>query len=312
MEIKEFAPVIIPTLNRYEHFKRCIESLELCTWADKTDVYIGLDYPPAEKYFGGWKKIDEYLRIKTLKFNKITVYRHEKNLGPIGNLRFLKKMIGSNYKCYIATEDDNEFSPCFLDFMNKILLKYENDANVTSVAGYTPHRWYNKSCGTVLLTHDFSAWGYGIWLDKKGAILPEKSYYTDIMNSWNKSLKLAFLSFRMFCGLFEMLYKNKIWGDTMRFTYNIMENKYQIRPTISIVKNWGNDGSGVNCRNLKQTYQQEISKSSFYDICDYDLSNKRLYISISNETIYESIVRFPKRFGKFLFYVMFRIRGKHL
>ena len=50
MEINHYAPVIIVTLNRYEHFKRCLDSLEKCTGANKTDVYVGLDYPPSEKY----------------------------------------------------------------------------------------------------------------------------------------------------------------------------------------------------------------------------------------------------------------------
>lgn len=31
-----FTPVIIPTLNRYEHFRKCLESLEACTGAEKT------------------------------------------------------------------------------------------------------------------------------------------------------------------------------------------------------------------------------------------------------------------------------------
>ena len=64
MEVKNYSPVIIPTLNRYEHFKRCLESLEQCTGATYTDVYIGLDYPPADKYIDGWRKIDEYLQFK--------------------------------------------------------------------------------------------------------------------------------------------------------------------------------------------------------------------------------------------------------
>ena len=50
-----FAPVIIPTLNRYEHFRKCLESLEACTGAEKTDVYVALDFPPSEKYVEGWK-----------------------------------------------------------------------------------------------------------------------------------------------------------------------------------------------------------------------------------------------------------------
>lgn len=47
MEIKQYAPVVIPTLNRYDHFKACLESLEKC----KTDVYVVLDFSPSEEYY---------------------------------------------------------------------------------------------------------------------------------------------------------------------------------------------------------------------------------------------------------------------
>ena len=37
--MNNFAPVLIPTLCRYDHLKRCIESLSACTHAEKTDLY---------------------------------------------------------------------------------------------------------------------------------------------------------------------------------------------------------------------------------------------------------------------------------
>lgn len=46
-------PILIPTLDRYEHFKKCIESLAKNTHANKTELVIGLDYPPSEKYMDG-------------------------------------------------------------------------------------------------------------------------------------------------------------------------------------------------------------------------------------------------------------------
>lgn len=52
---KIYAPVIIPTLNRIEHLKRCIESLEKNTGADKTEVFVSLDFPPSDKYLQGYE-----------------------------------------------------------------------------------------------------------------------------------------------------------------------------------------------------------------------------------------------------------------
>ena len=117
-----YSPVVIPTLNRYEHFKRCLESLERCSGAEYTDVYIGLDYPPSDKYIEGWKLIDEYLIKKEAKngFKKLIIKRRKTNCGvggPTDNGELLVKEILMDYDRYIFTEDDNEFSPNFLEYV---------------------------------------------------------------------------------------------------------------------------------------------------------------------------------------------------
>ena len=60
-----YYPIIIPTLNRYEKLKACIDSLTQSEEAKYTELVIGLDYPPADKYIDGWKKIYEYIEIPT-------------------------------------------------------------------------------------------------------------------------------------------------------------------------------------------------------------------------------------------------------
>ena len=56
-----YAPVIIPTCNRYEHLRECVESLAECTHADKTELIISVDFPPDESYADGWNKVREYV-----------------------------------------------------------------------------------------------------------------------------------------------------------------------------------------------------------------------------------------------------------
>ena len=55
-----YAPVVIPTLCRYEHLKRCIDSLSNCTGADRTELYIGLDFPAEESH---WEDIERFVII---------------------------------------------------------------------------------------------------------------------------------------------------------------------------------------------------------------------------------------------------------
>ena len=52
-----YAPVLIPTLCRYDHFIRCLESLKKNTWAKYTEVYIAVDYPAKESHWDGYKRI---------------------------------------------------------------------------------------------------------------------------------------------------------------------------------------------------------------------------------------------------------------
>ena len=78
--IKFFAPVIIPTLCRYDHFKQCIESLSKCTLANKTEIYVGLDYPVKEEHWDGYKKIKSYLdSVGNMGFKKLIVIEREHN-----------------------------------------------------------------------------------------------------------------------------------------------------------------------------------------------------------------------------------------
>ena len=51
-----YAPIIIPTLNRNDHFIKSLESLEKCSGAENTEVFVALDFHPSGKYIDGWKK----------------------------------------------------------------------------------------------------------------------------------------------------------------------------------------------------------------------------------------------------------------
>ena len=121
-----YYPVGIPTLCRYEHFRRCVESLRNNTHANKTELVVGLDYPPSDKYKDGYEKISKY--VDTIDgFAKVTVFRHKENLGAVGNWAYVQNYIFQNYDAAIMSEDDNEFAPCFLEYMDRCLEKYADD-----------------------------------------------------------------------------------------------------------------------------------------------------------------------------------------
>ena len=69
------------------------------------------------------------------------------------------------YDRFIRTDDDTEFSPCFLEYMDKALEKYENDNSIVAVTGYSYPCNYNCSAGSTIIKENFFCpmWGTGFW-----------------------------------------------------------------------------------------------------------------------------------------------------
>jgi hypothetical protein len=273
-----YAPVIIPTLCRYEHFKRCIDSLSRCTGAEFTDVYIGLDYPAKEEHWEGYKKICEYVK-NVSGFNNLFVLIREQNFGVRRNNEDLKEQVKRVSDRYIYSEYDNEFSPNFLEYMNEGLTRYKDNPNIMRICG-SKMTWgidfqgitkgYDKN---VFPAKDYNASGVGSWFSKIKKIPYTK---TSVLNSW----KLTCKAFRKgYCTAIQrMMYqldKESQLPDVGMRLYCAFHDKYCIFPLVSKVKNWGYDGSGINSdNNIHLIEIQELdTEDSFYmddiEVMDY-------------------------------------------
>lgn len=324
MEIIEYAPVIIPTLNRYEHFKRCLESLERCTGSEYTDVFIGLDYPPSEKYIDGWRKIDLYLSGKEREsgFGKLHVIRRDYNCG-VGhsgsNGSLLIQEISQKYDRYIFSEDDNEFSPNFLEYMNKGLELYKDNPRIVSISGYcylfdivdVKTNAY-PACG-------YAAWGVGHWSYKplKYKERGIKQNSKEILNSWKKSWKIFKTNPTWFNGIISMYFQNKGYGDNMWCVDSVLYGQVSIFPKVSKVRNWGNDGTGVHCKKIiGDIAKQEIDENLTFEYDDSIESQRPVifsnYYHIEWYKWCGALARyfFYKLFGKDLFEFLKSIKGQ--
>ena len=297
-----FAPVLIPTLNRYQHFRQCIESLSNCTWAEYTEVFVALDYPASPEHFEGWEKNKEYLEnCGNLNFKRLHVIYREQNYGiwrpgDKGNLRCLETDIRDKYDRYIVTEDDNVFSPCFLEYMDKGLELFENDERVLCLCGY---KWYFpiKDSGNTFFRSGVSCtpWGMGYWSKKQNAI-PDLSYKWFRKNLTIKNLRKVYKDngpafVNLFIELSNSNISHSIIIDQHISLYMTIANMHQIIPTISLVKNIGLDGSGVDMSKISDEELLLYEKSPIstdanfnfvgngYEFYDY---NKSLYIKGRN------------------------------
>ncbi len=272
-----YAPVVIPTLCRYEHLKRCVDSLRKCEGSEYTDLYIGLDYPSKESHWSGYKKICEYLNTID-GFSKVVVIKRETNYGPEQNLKDLRKLVNSLYDRCIVSEDDNEFSPNFLDYMNWGLIQFQSHPEIIRICG-TKMTWgvdFQRIMRgypfNIFPAKDFNASGYGLWFDKDYVIPYTKE---SILKSW----RLSFLAIQKgYCSaisrMLYQLHKESQLPDVCIRLYCAFHNKYCIFPSVSKVKNWGYDGTGVNSDNNKHLIDiQELDSMHSFNMDSIEIKD---------------------------------------
>ena len=245
MDKQRYAPIVIPTLCRDEHFKRCVESLSRCSLADQTELFIGLDYPPSDKYRPGYESICEYIPTIT-GFGKVTVIKRDKNYGAVENMTDLVKIVLSQYDRYIFTEDDNEFAPNFLEYINWGLETYRDDKSVFAICGFKDIETGDIANNVYKLNTIFNAWGYGSWADryeKKSKLQSHEMFKTILKEA---SIFDAFTpKVKRFSSLAYQLAFKTFHGD-MIVGILPKDEKWCIFPKVNKVRNWGWDGTGLH------------------------------------------------------------------
>lgn len=307
-----FAPVIIPTLNREEHLDRCLHSLG-CNgiYAKKTEVFISVDYPPSDTYCSGYKKVKKLLEWyrKHHKFYKLHIYFQRKNLGPSRNSEFLfSELKKRGFDKFIYSEDDNEFAPNFLKYINEGLELFEQNENIVSINGFKDIAWINNNNENIIGAKLFSAYGYGGWLTKRARIWRDIESF--LLSPKTMSPKITKKLYKRNRYLFA-LYVNGIitqnsgifWNSNFSFRvidsavsiYLHLTDKICIIPDKTKVHNWGCDGSGVNMEKRNKNTGHELELDTCFD---FDYSCKKIIFDEANFVLGDRYLTetFQKRF----------------
>lgn len=248
-------PVLIPTLDRYEHLKRCVESLTENPEAKDTELFISVDYPPAEKYVEGYEKIRNYVPTIT-GFRDVHLYYQDHNIGPGLNQFFLMDEIKKSYDFCVYTDDDIQFSKNSLAFLNWGLNTFKEDPSVYSVCCGVDYPLPIK--GDYVKSHAFCPFGVGYWFDKWQACadwLTDENIET-LLHSRADTDHLFDVSQKAYSYLIGDLLRevpdmrgrndNPTYIDIWEGIYCIVNDKYNILPAVPKTRNHGFDGSGVH------------------------------------------------------------------
>lgn len=290
-----YAPMVIPTLCRADHFIQCVESLKKNTWAKYTEIYIALDYPAEEKHWEGYNKICEYLNGEFAEFADFIVIKRNHNFGAFENTKDAYDQVWRKYDRFIRCDDDCVFSENFLEYMDKCLELYKDREDILAVTGYSyPVNWKIKPyCNAFLGQQIFPMWGTGFWRDKyiafrkeildgfiKNFVVNEKISLKQMttaryVNAVNGALTLNSKDF------------TKTATDVACGIYLQLNQKFIVTPLKTKVKNIGFDGSGLSCGKTKET-KYKLSKkirAKNYQYANQKIDKEKNFIPAVDENV---------------------------
>ena len=230
--MKRFSPILVGTLNRYEHFKRCIESLKKCQLANESQLFIALYYPKESIHEEGYLKIKKYLSSIT-GFKSLEIIKRKENFGATKNFNTARDEIFSFSDKLILSEDDNTFSTKFLAYMNNGLNLYENRKDIFAICGYMyPHKIGVKD--EIFLYRGHSAWGWGCWKDKFKEVSFNISEANKLIQDQNFCRKIT--AKHVLKHLRNSIKTNKITNDTYICLHLYKHNMVSVFPKETLVK----------------------------------------------------------------------------
>lgn len=241
------APIVLFVFNRPVHTLRTIESLKENRLAAESELFVFSDGPRSSKDEAGVAAVRQI--IDSLDgFKNVTIQKRETNRGLADSVIEGVTDVIRQYGRVIVVEDDLQFSPYFLDYMNEALTRYEADQRIFSIGGYSPPLDIPEDyVEDSYLSYRCCTWGWATWGDR-----------------WNR-VDWSVRDFKRFCKDKTMIEKFNRGGDDMfhilkqqmagkisswgiRWDYAHYQNEaYCFRPKLSIVKNTGNDGTGIHC-----------------------------------------------------------------
>lgn len=306
----EYAAICLWTLSRFEHFKKCINTLSECEWAENTDLYVSVDYPPCERYREGHSKIVEYIESNQFRFKNVFVFKQSENLGAYRNADFIMKYCMDRNSKIVCIEDDLVFSKNYLKFVNRTLDHYSNNSRVAGVWGNGWSNEYAKRIEALGYNTYLIRWKgcQGTWSKTRQLLNDtiDKSYLASIVHSKEKIRKLRKSSKLLFSVCIDgYLGRNRVFYypdgstihviDYLQEIWNIINDCYFVVPTVPKVRNEGYDGSGE--------HQGIVEESAFINLdenIDFELRPCDAYDPDGTLAKYEKKLEYEVGIGMYI------------
>ncbi len=271
--MKNPAPIILFVYKRLFQTQQTVTYLKLNKLASESDLFIFSEFPKTPEFKSEVNKVRDY--IKTIDgFKSVTIVERLIFFGLANSVIDGVSSVFKKYNRVIVLEDDIITSPCFLEYMNEGLGKYEFEDRIYSVTGfcYPPNlmKIYKEYEKDVFLLPRANSWGWGTWKNRWTKTDWAVSDFDEFYKSRDLQKKYDQTGGDKSRMLIRQM-KGEIDSWAIRWDYtHFKNNAYGVFPVKSLVNNIGLE-DGTHTKNLlSYSTNIENKKPEFPDKLDID------------------------------------------
>jgi hypothetical protein len=239
------APVAVFAFRRVDHLRRMLASLLRNPEATATDLFIFCDAAKRPEHAADVAAVRAH--VESLEgFRSITrIYRSE-NFGLARSIIEGVTQILNSWGRVIVVEDDLVLSPHFLRFMNEGLVRYEKDARVASIHGYS---YPTKApLPETFFLQGADCWGWATWSRAWKEFEPDGTRLLKALRERGLTKQFDLDGAYPFTWMLEQQTTgvNDSWAIRWHASC-YLKNLLTLYPGRTLVSNIGTDSTGTHC-----------------------------------------------------------------
>lgn len=232
--------------------------------AADSDLIVYADGPRGSSDVEGVEAVRSFVR-RVSGFRDVRIIERPGNVGLAVNAIDGITDTCDRYGSAIYLEDDNVTSPYFLQYINDGLELYRDDDRVASINGYIPA--VAGPLPETFFLRGAETWGWGTWSRAWKLFRPDAM---DLLRELKRRhlIKLFDYNYSVnFSGMLLAQANGLIDSHTIRwYASTLLADLMTLYPNRSLVRNIGNDGSGVH------------SNTSSTDVYDVELADSPIRV----------------------------------
>lgn len=247
------APIAIFCFNRPEHLRKCLTALSKCDGFAETPIVVFGDGPRRPE---DTEKVEAAQAVaRELLNDQASYFFSAINKGLARSIIDGVSQVVEEYGRVIVLEDDLDFAPNFITYMNEALHRYAEDANVFHVAGYAYDAPELVDSGRAGLLPFISSWGWGTWKRAWVQLDQTASGWASIRQDGALRRRFNLGDVYDFATMLERQMAGKIDSWAIRWYWTVFnKNGLCLFPPSTLVHNNGFDGSGSHGRGIFRRY----------------------------------------------------------